>query len=147
MGTFVKVVGTLADGTLRLAIDIEPRHATDAFALFHTPGTPMALAKLTPAAASQQPAGTASQPEEAKSKPGQLCVMACTFCKDPMFWRWIQVVFMPAGERCDGEDSARQFVLETCEVERRIFIDTTPNAAQLFHREIRIPFMEWRAKQ
>lgn len=41
---------TLADGTLRLTVEIEPYKALDAFALFHMPGTPLALAALkTPA--------------------------------------------------------------------------------------------------
>jgi len=39
-------VKTLADGTLRVSMDVEPRHAQAAFALFGAPGTPMALAAL-----------------------------------------------------------------------------------------------------
>lgn len=46
--TFVKVAGTLADGTLRLVVDVEPRNAQAAFALFNSPGTAMALAALKP---------------------------------------------------------------------------------------------------
>jgi hypothetical protein len=46
--TFVKVAGTLADGTLRLVVDVEPRNAQAAFALFNSPGTAMALAALVP---------------------------------------------------------------------------------------------------
>lgn len=44
-------VRTMADGSLRLAIDIEPRHAQQAFALFGSPGTPVALARITNEAA------------------------------------------------------------------------------------------------
>jgi len=39
-------VKTLADGTLRVSMDVEPRHAQAAFSLFGAPGTPMALAAL-----------------------------------------------------------------------------------------------------
>lgn len=39
---------TLADGTLRLTVEIEPYRALDAFALFHMPGTAVALAALKP---------------------------------------------------------------------------------------------------
>lgn len=44
-------IKTMADGTLRVSIDIEPRHAQAAFTLFGAPGTPVALARLTPEAA------------------------------------------------------------------------------------------------
>ena len=37
---------TMADGTLRLSIDIEPANAQDAFRLFAAPGTPAAIAAL-----------------------------------------------------------------------------------------------------
>lgn len=46
-------VKTLADGTLRLSVDIEPRHAQQAFSMFGAPGTSVAIAKLTPEAAQQ----------------------------------------------------------------------------------------------
>ncbi len=44
-------VKTMADGTLRVSVDVEPRHAQAAFAMFGAPGTPVALARLTPKAA------------------------------------------------------------------------------------------------
>ncbi|MEY9435543.1 hypothetical protein [Bradyrhizobium elkanii] len=44
-------VKTMADGTLRVSVDIEPRHAQAAFAMFGAPGTAVALARLTPKAA------------------------------------------------------------------------------------------------
>lgn len=37
---------TLADGTLRMTVEIEPRLALAAFILFRSPGTAMALAAL-----------------------------------------------------------------------------------------------------
>lgn len=42
---------TMADGTLRVEIDVEPRDAPTAFQLFHSPGTPVALARVTNKAA------------------------------------------------------------------------------------------------
>lgn len=45
---------TMADGTLRVCLDIEPRHAQAAFALFGAPGTSVALARLRPEAALSQ---------------------------------------------------------------------------------------------
>jgi hypothetical protein len=37
---------TLADGTLRIVVEVEPYRALDAFALFRAPGTVMALAAI-----------------------------------------------------------------------------------------------------
>jgi hypothetical protein len=39
---------TLADGTLRLTVEIEPYNALAAFTLFRQPGTVMALAAIKP---------------------------------------------------------------------------------------------------
>lgn len=47
-------VKTMADNTLRITIDIEPRHAQAAFAMFGMRGTPVAVARLTPEAAVEQ---------------------------------------------------------------------------------------------
>ena len=42
-------IKTMADGTLRVSVDIEPRHAQTAFTLFGAPGTPVALARCAAA--------------------------------------------------------------------------------------------------
>ena len=47
-------IRTLVDGSLKISIDIEPRHAQAAFALFGAPGTPVALARITNEAAVEQ---------------------------------------------------------------------------------------------
>lgn len=49
-GSSVKV-STMADDTLRVVIDVEPRYADAAFAMFGRRGTPVALAVLTTEAA------------------------------------------------------------------------------------------------
>lgn len=41
-------LSTLADGTLRIVVEIPPGHAKDAFSLFSAPGTPVALARIAP---------------------------------------------------------------------------------------------------
>jgi hypothetical protein len=45
---------TMADDTLRLTIDIDPRYANEAFALYGRRGTPVALARITQEAALAQ---------------------------------------------------------------------------------------------
>lgn len=37
---------SMADGSLQITAEVEPRHAVAAFTLFSAPGTPMALAAL-----------------------------------------------------------------------------------------------------
>lgn len=65
--TFVRVASTLADGTLRLLVEVEPIHSLSAFTLFRSAGTPMALVALRPgyAAADFKPdAAISDAPEE-----------------------------------------------------------------------------------
>ncbi|WP_407531027.1 hypothetical protein [Methylobacterium oryzisoli] len=63
-------LSTLADGTLRIVLDIEPRHMADAFALFAKPGAPVAIARLTDeaAVAADQPAEPAPAPSPAPER-------------------------------------------------------------------------------
>jgi hypothetical protein len=47
---------TMADGTLRIVFDVEPRHAAEAFKLFSAPGTPAVLGRLrVPSAGPAEP--------------------------------------------------------------------------------------------
>lgn len=59
-------VKTMADDTLRLTVDIEPRHAQEAFAMFGSRGTPLALARLTQSAAGEAMA----KDTESEARPG-----------------------------------------------------------------------------
>lgn len=77
-------------------------------------------------------------PVAAKVKPGDLCIVACNFCKDPEFIRWAGAIH-PSG--------ARQFILDTCGVTSRKFLDSDKVAATRFHTLIREPYMAWRAEQ
>lgn len=84
--------------------------------------------------------GDDEQPvEQADSgkKPGMLCIMACNFCADPTFWRWIEA---------ENEAQAKQHVLNICAVTSRKDLDG-PVASKRFHAQIREPYMAWRAAQ
>ena len=70
-------VRTMIDGTLRLTVDIEPRHAIAAFTLFGAPGTPLALAALR------------TQPEKLEKPKGP-----------PLHSQWLAM-------RCDERDFQR----------------------------------------
>lgn len=83
------------------------------------------------------------QPEP-KQRPGELCIMACTFCADEQFWEWADKT---SEEVIEGENGAKAFILETCGVLSRKELDAQPTAAHRFHKLIREPYMAWRNQQ
>jgi hypothetical protein len=77
---------------------------------------------------------------EQKSRPGELCVMACTFCADPQFQYWAST---QCGA-CDTEAEAKRFILGMCWIESRKELDTSAVASGRFHKYIREPYLAWR---
>lgn len=78
------------------------------------------------------------------AKPARdLCIMACVFCRDPVFWAWLN----QAGIACQTSDDAKDAVLDLCAVASRSHIDTDPAAAQRFHQLVRAPFVFWRQER
>ena len=77
----------------------------------------------------------------------ELCIMACVFCRDPVFQLWATRM-MPPPSRQDGsidrERDAKTFILNTCHIASRNDLDTNPGAAWLFHEKIRLPFLEFK---
>lgn len=123
-------VSTMADDTLRLVLDIEPRHAQEAFALFGARGSPVVVARLTNEAAQE-----ASQD---KPKGGDLARLAAMWCRMPAFQNWVY-----DGEAVPTEDNARSYILDVCDIKSRAELDNDELAAEAFHRRIRLPFREW----
>ena len=121
-------VKTMADGTLRITVDIEPRHSQDAFKLFGSPGTPMALAAL------KTGADTKPEPEPEAPKGGPIAKLAGMWCKDPRFWEWIGA---------DDEKQAAYWVQQMCGITSRAYLDSNEAVAEVFDREVRLPFMAW----
>jgi hypothetical protein len=132
MGTFVKI-GTMADGTPRIVLDLQCK-LEDVAAMGLIPGVPFALARLKKEAA-------VTPSEAPKEKPGPLCVMACNFCEDPMFWKWIGSS-RPNYPSVNDAEGAKKFICELCSVDSRKAIDQSASAA--FHSLIRKPFLAWR---
>lgn len=136
-------VKTLADGTLRLSVDIEPKHAQDAFKLFGSPDVPMALARLTVEASKQRAQAEAI---EDKPKGGFLSQWLAMRCNEPEFWEFVEHKMKPFSllkilkpEECDF------FVKDLLRIESKTEIDSDPNVQQRFHSEIRIPYAKWLA--
>ena len=130
---------TMADGTLRLSIDIEPANAQDAFRLFAAPGTPAAIAALQVgyAAAGEPSVKESLTPETPKG--GALAKLAGMWCADKTFQSWLGV----ADE--DSENRATLSFYELCDIRSRRELDHDPAAAERFNRLIRGPYMKWRA--
>lgn len=69
-----------------------------------------------------------------------LCIMACTFCRDPLFMAWLT-------ERAGGavdQDGAKAFILTACGVTSRNDLDSDSAAAERFHELVRKPFLDWK---
>ena len=121
-------VKTMADDTLRLTIDIEPRHAQAAFQMFGARGLPCVVARL-------QDAPQEQEPERPKAKGGPLARLAGTLCNNPQFIEWLWVA---------DEAAAADFVRAECGIASRAELDDSPTAARIFHDTIRRPFLNRR---
>jgi hypothetical protein len=129
-------VRTMADGTLRLTVDVEPRHAQAAFALFGAPGVPMALAALKVGAAAEAKSDEVEPADEAKrDKP--IAKWLALRCKESDFRAW---AVHNGGLLGHSEEAVAEWCRQVCEVESRGDIDGSPDAEALFHRHIRGPY-------
>lgn len=83
-------------------------------------------------------------PPEPKEKTGPLCLLAVRWCQDDDFYRWYE---MPPHSKLHGvfrsELDAKEFICETCGIQSRKELDHNPEAADKFHRLIRIPYMKY----
>lgn len=131
---------TMADGTLRLSIDIEPMHAQDAFRLFAAPGTPAAIAALQAGYANHDNTAKPGNSVIEKPKGGPLSKLAGMWCNDPEFWQWLETDPLNA---CHSASGAASCVRDICEIESRADLDHDAQAAERFNSLIRGPFSKW----
>ena len=78
-------MSTLVDGTMRVVLDIEPTAAPEAFAMLGAPGSPIALARITDAAAVAQ---DRKQQGAAEKKPLNIASKVALTCTHPTFWEF-----------------------------------------------------------
>lgn len=135
---------TMADGTLRVVIDVEPRHARAAFNLFGAPGTPVALARITPEAATAEARTEFDQPPE-RQKGGALCKLSAMWCAEPAFHEFLTATMKWANSYREPITSiiAADIIRETCGVASRADLDHDERAAHIFHRDFRLPYQKW----
>lgn len=126
-------VKDMADGSLRITIEFEPKDAKEAYALFGARGTPVALAAL---AVGYQAAPT----EPRKDTRGPLCREACDYCAMPEFRDWMQ--FEHAALAGSAND-ARLWLLGVLGLNSRKELDTNADGAARFIARVRLPFMRY----
>lgn len=85
-------IRSLVDGTLRLTVDIDPKDAQEAFALFGRPGSPVALARITNEAAVEHDRKAQAQPpaEPLERKPMALASKVAMTCLQPSFHAYLK---------------------------------------------------------
>jgi hypothetical protein len=124
-------VQTMADGTLRLIVDIEPRNARDAFGLFGSPGTAIALAALKDGG-EPMPAPTPAP----AAKGGPLARLAGMWCESAEFRGWMFTQGWPGLTSAD----AATYIHHACGIKSRAELDANEAAAETFHRVFRGPY-------
>ena len=117
----------LADGTIRVQIDIDPSCKDEFLDSFRQIDMPIALAPLVADFEQRKP-----EPVE-RPKGGNLAKLAGQLCNNPDFMKMI-------GAESVGH--AAVIVREACGVDSRCQLDHFPEAAQIFHEKFRIPFVE-----
>jgi len=128
------------DGTIILSVEIEPRNASAALALFGMPGTPMALAALQVGYAQADAPKSESPPQPEKPKVGPLAKLAGIWCADPEFWAWLKSEH--PHQEWNAETSA-EYIRGLCGIESRAELDHDPEAEALFHTYIRANFSKY----
>lgn len=156
-------VKTMADGTLRLAIDIEPVNAQAAFMLFGSPGRAVALAALKDGAKSlSDKAGDGGAPPgveavvdharastpvvDHKPKGGEWAKLAGIWCAAPEFWDFLNRLF-PNDSVVANADHAAMAVRVHCDISSRAELDHDRMAFHMFDARIRRPFMAYMQKR
>ena len=125
------------DGTLVLTIEIEPRHASEALALFRVRGTAVALAALKPAHLDDS-----DKPEPQSEPVGPLAKWLIMRCKETQFWEWLET---DPDNACHSESGAKTCVCLMLRIESRKEIDGDPIKEAAFHSKIRGPYSKWLA--
>jgi hypothetical protein len=133
-------VREMVDGTLEVRLHVSPTEKAAFHQLFPEIDMPVALAPLKLTVRVQE------KPAEPKESVGPLCQLAVQWCKDEAFQYWSCPAGMISAANPFGqppnEQTAKQFILNQCQVASRRELDTNEQAANRFHTLIRIPYMK-----
>lgn len=134
-----KTCRTFVDGSLVIQLEIEPRHAQAAFALFGAPGTPVAVARIIPEVAQSQ---ARQEVTAGQMKGGTLSKLAGMFCGDLQFQAWMTIKYKNT-HIVEDETDAALIMRAECGIQSRADLDHNEAAADLFHTEFRLPYNAW----
>lgn len=125
----------LADGTIRVSIDLDPSQRRAFLDLFPDIDMPVALAPLVEDF-EQQALKVVDEvvTEILKPKGGELAKLAGILCADPKFQDWISAT---------SEEDAATELRARCGVTSRAELDHNAKAATIFHEHIRKPWQEF----
>lgn len=129
----------LVDGTLRVQIDVDPECKPDFLRLFREIDTRVAIAPLK--------ANAKAIPDSDAPKGGALAKLAGILCADPDFQLWLENSIPRLPEGVGGEEGSERaavIVRHVCGVKSRAELDHNPQAAVIFHEQIRKPWLETR---
>lgn len=116
----------LADGTLRVMVDIDPRFKAEFHRLFPNIDTPCAIAPLV---------NDFERIEQQESpKGGALCKLAAMWCKDEEFQEWVGAT---------TEEEAAAVIREACSIKSRSELDHNQEAANFFNKCFREPYRNY----
>ena len=124
----------MADGTIRVQVDIDPNCRGAFLALFPNIDMPVALAPLV--ADFEQ-----REPEPEKPKGGALAKLAGMWCGEEDFRSFLAHTFDAV---VASPEDAAEVIREVCEISTRAELDWHTDAAARFQELIRLPFMRWK---
>ena len=136
-------VKDMADGSLRITIEFEPRYAKDAFALFGARGTQVAIAALKDGSFLEQPvvAIPITEPKP-REQLGDACYRTVKWCQETMFWAFLNQTYFGCDDVTNANE-AGDTVKFLCCVESRKELDTDNEANKAWHRLIREPYSRY----
>ncbi|CAB3730259.1 hypothetical protein LMG22037_05520 [Paraburkholderia phenoliruptrix] len=134
-----RAIKEMADGTIRVQIDIDPTCRSAFWSLFPSIDMPVAIAPLVADFERREP-----EPE--KPKGGALAKLAGMLCADSEFWKFLTYQFS-LEEACESDEGAAEVIREVCEIESRSELDWHTDAADRFHAQIRGPWIKWRERR
>lgn len=130
----------LADGTLRIQVDIDPQFRAQFFQWFGQIDMPIALAPLV---ADFEEADPEPEPQS-KPKGGSLARLAGHLCNDPEFQQFVSVTYKVTLFAGSYAEDCAQWLRDYCGVSSRAEIDGDQEATEAFHR-VRGGWIKWRA--
>ncbi|WP_067753056.1 hypothetical protein [Orrella dioscoreae] len=126
----------MADGTIRVQVDIDPTCRGAFLTLFPNIDMPVALAPLVSNFEHAKGVDAHKQAEVSdKPKGGDLSRLAAQLCQNPDFLAFLQM---------DSEAVAADHIRDCCGITSRSELDHNAIAAQQFHEVIRKPFLAWK---